>query len=78
MPVFLGAATIDEKWDEGMAFILDMTERKLAEEDLRDSRAKLQAAFASIQEAVFMADADGRFTDFNDEFVRVLPFQEQG
>jgi PAS domain S-box-containing protein len=55
----------------------EITERKRAEEALRESRAKLQAAFASMTEAIFIADADGRLTDFNDEFVRYHRFRDR-
>jgi PAS domain S-box-containing protein len=55
----------------------DITERKRAEEAMRESRAKLQAAFASMTEAVFIADAEGRLTDFNDEFVRYHRFKDR-
>jgi len=52
----------------------DITERKNAEDAARDSRAKLAAALASMNEAIFIADADGRFSEFNDEFVRYHRF----
>jgi PAS domain S-box-containing protein len=44
-------------------------EQKIAAEALENSRSKLQAAFASMQEAIFIADIEGQLTDFNDEFV---------
>jgi PAS domain S-box-containing protein len=47
---------------------LDVTERKRAEEALRESRAKLEAALASMTDAVFISDAEGRFIHFNDAF----------
>ena len=46
----------------------DITERKQAEETLRESEAKLQAALASIPDAVFISDAEGRLVNFNDAF----------
>ncbi len=48
----------------------DITVRKLAEEELRESREKLRTAFSSLTEAIFIADEKGALTDFNDEFVR--------
>jgi PAS domain S-box-containing protein len=47
---------------------LDVTERKRAEEALRESRAKLEVAVASMPAAVFISDAEGRFIHFNDAF----------
>jgi PAS domain-containing protein len=57
--------------------VQDITERKRAEEALRESRAKLQAAFASMTEAIFIADAEGRLVDYNDEFVRYHRFKDR-
>ena len=57
--------------------VQDITERKQAEEAVRESRAKLQAAFASMTEAIFVADDEGRLTDFNDEFIRFHRFKDR-
>ena len=40
MPVFLGAATLGEQQAQGVAFALDMTERKRAEAEARDSERR--------------------------------------
>ena len=55
----------------------DITDRKGAEEVLRESRAKLKAAFASMTEAIFIADAEGRLLDFNEGFVRYHRFRDR-
>jgi PAS domain S-box-containing protein len=55
----------------------DITELKQLTEAIRESRAKLQAAFASMTEAIFVADAEGRLIDFNDEFVRYHRFRDR-
>jgi hypothetical protein len=47
-----------------------MPGRKSSRGNQKLSQAKLQVAFASMTEAVFIADAEGQLTDFNDEFVR--------
>jgi two-component system CheB/CheR fusion protein len=47
---------------------VDLTPTKLAEEALRESKAKLDSALASMTDAVFISDGDGRFVDFNDAF----------
>jgi PAS domain S-box-containing protein len=61
----------------GVAILMEITERKRAEEALRESQAKLQSAFASITEAIFIADAEGRLIEFNDEFVRYHRFKDR-
>ena len=40
VPVLVGGALFEEGGNEGVAFVLDLTERKRAEEALRESEAK--------------------------------------
>jgi len=52
VPVLIGGATFDERQGQGVAFVLDLTERKQAEDDLRRSErryheAKLELAHAN-------------------------------
>ena len=57
--------------------LVEAFDRKRAEEALRESRSKLEAAFRSMTEAIFIADAQGRLTDFNDGFVRYHRFRNR-
>jgi C4-dicarboxylate-specific signal transduction histidine kinase len=41
VPVLVGAATLEGRRDESVAFVLDITERKAAEEALRETQAAL-------------------------------------
>jgi two-component system CheB/CheR fusion protein len=46
----------------------DITERKRTEATLREARMKLEAALASMTDAVFISDNTGQFIEFNDAF----------
>jgi two-component system, cell cycle sensor histidine kinase and response regulator CckA len=66
----LGRGTYD---DQGhpvrmLGICLDITGRKMAEEALRESKAKLEAVFESMNDAVFISDMNGNFIDFNEAF----------
>jgi PAS domain S-box-containing protein len=48
-----------------------------AEEELKQNRAKLEAALASMSDAVFISDAAGHFLDFNDAFATFHRFRNK-
>jgi diguanylate cyclase (GGDEF)-like protein/PAS domain S-box-containing protein len=56
-------------------------ERRLAalnrEQELYETRSKLEAALASMTDAVFISDAEGRFIDFNDAFATFHRFKSK-
>jgi|GEM_PF-1484293 len=54
-----------------------ITERKQAETELRESKAKLDAALASMTDAVFISDAAGHFVEFNDAFATFHRFKSK-
>jgi PAS domain S-box-containing protein len=51
VPVLMGAASFDERAKQGVAFVLDLTERQRAEEALRDSEEALRRSEAYLAEA---------------------------
>jgi len=51
-----------------VSVIEDISARKQAEEQLRENRAYLDAALASMTDAVFISDMAGQFIEFNEAF----------
>jgi PAS domain S-box-containing protein len=51
VPVLIGGATFDERQGQGVAFVLDLTERKRAEDDLRQSERRYHEAELELAHA---------------------------
>jgi PAS domain S-box-containing protein len=59
VPVLLGGAAFDERGDQGVSFVLDLTERKWAEEELRESERRYreaQMALAQVNRVTTMVE----------------------
>jgi len=57
--------------------LIDITERKRAEAEVAAGKTKLEAALASMTDAVFISDVEGRFLDFNDAFATFHRFRSK-
>jgi PAS domain S-box-containing protein len=62
VPVLLGAATLEEGGNQGVAFVLDLTERKYAEEALRESEAKFRDYAETASDWLWETGPDYKFT----------------
>src|SRR6266545_2929497 len=62
VPVLIGAATFEEDGNQGVAFVLDLTERKRAEEASRESEAKFRDYAATASDWLWEIGPDYKFT----------------
>ena len=70
-------AAIPVKHPQGMTvtgYVVDITERKLAEEALRQSEEKYRTILEGIEDGYFEVDLGGNFTFFNDSVCRSLGY----
>jgi PAS domain S-box-containing protein len=65
VPVLIGAATFEEGGNQGVAFVLDLTERNRAEEALRESEYKLRQIIETVPSLVWSTGPDGEPTHLN-------------
>jgi len=65
VPVLIGVATFEEGGDQGVAFVLDLTERKRVEQALRESEYKLRQIIDTVPGLLWTTDSDGELTHLN-------------
>uniref|UniRef100_UPI003FD8E94B PAS domain S-box protein n=1 Tax=Acidocella sp. TaxID=50710 RepID=UPI003FD8E94B len=65
VPVLIGAASFDETGKQGVAFVLDLTERKRADQALRESEEQWKAVFENNPTMYFMVDPTGTIMSVN-------------
>ena len=69
VPILLGAAMFQDNPDDGVCFVLDLTERRKSEKALRASKEQFKALFDQAAVGVAQADATtGRFVRVNQRF----------
>jgi PAS domain S-box-containing protein len=77
VPVLVGGAFFERKTDEGVVFVVDMSDRKRAEEALREREAKIRRLVDSNIIGIFIWDFDGRVLEANDEFLRMVNYDRE-
>jgi PAS domain S-box-containing protein len=65
VPVLVGVATLDDTPEKSVAFVLDLTARKRAEQELRDGEEQWRAVFENNPTMYFMVDAAGTIDSVN-------------
>jgi PAS domain S-box-containing protein len=79
VPILIGGATFEEGGSQGVAFVLDLTERKRAEEALRESERSARSALDGIAGLVAIMTPNGEVETVNRQCVEYFgrPVEEQ-
>jgi PAS domain S-box-containing protein len=72
VPVLLGGALFESGGNEGVAFVLDLSEQKQAVEALRRVEQQAQSIVDSALDAVIAMDGNGIITDWNNEAEKIF------
>jgi PAS domain S-box-containing protein len=81
LPVYVGAANYRGARDEGIAYILDISESKKAQSALRESEVQFRTLAENIPQLAWMANPDGWIFWYNNrwfEYTGTTPAQMQG
>jgi PAS domain S-box-containing protein len=72
LPILIAGAMLDADRINGVAFVLDITERKLAETQLVEQRTLLRNLLESAGDAIFSVNRDYCYTNFNSQHAAVM------
>jgi PAS domain S-box-containing protein len=71
VPVLVGAATFGDRQDQGVAFVLDLTDRKEAEDALRESEQRFRDYAETASDWLWETGPDHRFVRVSEELASV-------
>jgi PAS domain S-box-containing protein len=74
VPIMLGAAIFEDSPDEGVCFVLDITERKRVEEERKASEARYRMLFDYAPDGIVIVDSKGYYLDANASICRMLGY----
>jgi PAS domain S-box-containing protein len=78
VPVLVGGAFFERKAEEGVVFVIDMSDRKCAEEALRESEAKFSDYAATASDWLWEIGPDYKFTLLTENAFRSNPADRLG
>jgi PAS domain S-box-containing protein len=76
VPVLIGGALLEESTDRGVHFAIDITERKRAEESLRQSEARKTAILESALDAIITIDQAGTVQEWNPAAEQIFGYRK--
>ncbi|HEY0800116.1 MAG TPA: PAS domain S-box protein, partial [Steroidobacteraceae bacterium] len=77
VPVLVGAALFEGSENQGVAFVLDLTERKRAEQAVREREAKIQRLVDSNIIGIGITKGDGEIVEANDAFLKIVEYDRE-
>lgn len=77
IPVLIGGALFEEHTDLGVSFVVDLSERKRTENELRNSKDFVESLIRTANVMIVVLDAAGRMQVFNEEAEKVTGYRKE-
>ncbi len=77
IPVMIGAAFLEGSRENTVGFVLDLTQRKRAEEELKKSEARFRRLAESNLLGIAFWEGDGTITDATDYFLTMVGYTQE-
>ncbi|MCW8132104.1 MAG: PAS domain S-box protein [Planctomycetota bacterium] len=77
LPVLIGGALQEARADRGVSFVVDLSEQKRTETELRDSKDYVENLIRTANVMIVGLDADGRVQVFNEEAEKVTGYRRE-
>ncbi len=77
VPIYLGAALLDSNAGTCIAFVVDQTESKQAERQLRDSESRFRRLFESNIIGAMICDIHGEILHVNDAILKIIGYSPE-
>lgn len=76
-PILIGGTFLDGSQDQGVSFVIDLSERKQLENQLRSSEAKFRSLFEANIIGIIFPDLNGKILDANDAFLEMVGYTKE-
>lgn len=79
-PVTVSAFAVEDRNGKAMGFaaiVVDITERRMSEQILRESEQRYRQLHESMMDGFAMGDLEGRLTEWNDEFQKMVGYTDE-
>jgi PAS domain S-box-containing protein len=77
LPLLMGVETFEEGGKDGVAFVLDLTERKRAEQAVREREAKIHRLVDANIIGIGITKGDGEVIEANDAYLKIVGYDRE-
>ncbi|MEO8893143.1 MAG: PAS domain S-box protein, partial [Coleofasciculaceae cyanobacterium] len=76
-PILIGGTFLEDSQNQGVSFVIDLTEQKQLENQLRNSEAKFRRLFEANIIGIIFSNLSGSILDANDAFLEIIGYTKE-